>query len=145
MAIEKEKAKSSDLLKQMKAVEQEKADALAESNMPVEGLSVDEDGVIYNDLPLKDGTNHTKQLEVCIKIGMAMNPKLRVVLIREGSLLDDENLAMIAKMAAESDYQVWIERVDTSGKVGVVIEDGAVIAVDGEKVEAPVEGDEEGE
>ena len=32
--------------------------------------------------------------------------------------------------------QVWIERVDTSGKVGIVIEDGTVVAVDGQPVDA---------
>jgi hypothetical protein len=41
---------------------------------------------------------------------------------------------MIAEMAKAQDYQVWVERVDTSGKIGVVIEDGQVVAVDGEPV-----------
>jgi hypothetical protein len=36
------------------------------------------------------------------------------------------SMKLLAKMAAAEDYQIWIERVDTSGKVGVVMEDGAV-------------------
>lgn len=60
--------------------------------------------------------------------------KLRVIRIKEGSLLDPDNLALIAAMAKERDYQVWIERCDVSGKIGVVIEDGAVVAVDGQPV-----------
>lgn len=45
---------------------------------------------------------------------------------RDGSLLDDDAMKILADMAAKSDYQVWIERVDSSGKVGFVIEDGHV-------------------
>ena len=30
--------------------------------------------------------------------------------------------------AAEKDYQIWLERVDSSGKVGIVLEDGSVVA-----------------
>jgi hypothetical protein len=30
-------------------------------------------------------------------------------------------------MANEKDYQVWIERVETSGKVGFVMEEGMLV------------------
>ncbi len=36
------------------------------------------------------------------------------------------SLALIAEMAKERDYQVWMERVDDTGRVGIVIEDGHV-------------------
>jgi hypothetical protein len=73
---------------------------------------------------------------VSVAIAMAANPKLRVIRIKEGSLLDPDGLALIGAMARDHDYQIWIERVDASGKVGIVIEDGQVIAVDGEPVKA---------
>ena len=38
-------------------------------------------------------------------------------------------LRVIQELAATQDYQVWIERVDSSGKIGIVMEDGAVRAV----------------
>jgi hypothetical protein len=37
-------------------------------------------------------------------------------------------LRLIEEMAAERDAQIWLERVDESGQVGIVIEDGAVRA-----------------
>ena len=55
---------------------------------------------------------------------MSSNPKLRVMQIRDGSLLDDDGLLAIADLAEQHNYQVLIERVDSSGKVGVVMEDG---------------------
>jgi hypothetical protein len=49
-----------------------------------------------------------------------------VLRIREGSLLDSGSLALIAGMADENDYQVWIETVDDTGTVGIMMEDGMV-------------------
>ena len=46
--------------------------------------------------------------------------------IRDGSLLDEDSLRAIAEWAEKNDYQLWIEKVDTTGKVGIVIEDGQV-------------------
>ena len=67
-----------------------------------------------------------EQLRVSVALAMAANPTLRVLRILDGSLLDSDSLEIIATLAAENDYQVWIEIVDESGAVGFVIEDGAV-------------------
>lgn len=99
--------------------------AIAAATMPVPGLSFGDGEVIYNDLPFAQACS-AEQLRVSVAIAMAANPKLRVLRIKDGSLLDENGLRLIAEMAAERDYQVWIERVDTSGKVGIVMEDGAV-------------------
>ncbi len=65
-----------------------------------------------------------EKLRASVSIAMAMNPKLRVIRVRDGSLLDEDGLRLLAEMADKSDYQIWIERVDSSGKVGFVLEDG---------------------
>ena len=55
-------------------------------------------------------------------------PDLRIIRIMDGSLLDSESLEVIRKAAVEKDYQVWIESVDETGKIGIVIEDGQIVA-----------------
>jgi hypothetical protein len=55
-----------------------------------------------------------------------MNPKLKIILIRDGSLLDDDSLQMVAEMASEACGQVWLERVGKGAECQVIIEDGAV-------------------
>ncbi len=35
-------------------------------------------------------------------------------------------MAILEKMASDKDFQFWVEKVDESGVVGVVIEDGQV-------------------
>jgi hypothetical protein len=49
-----------------------------------------------------------------------------VLRIRDGSLLSEKSMAVIAEMAEANDFQVWVELVDTSGRVGFVLEDGTV-------------------
>ena len=63
---------------------------------------------------------------VFVALGLAQNPRLRVMLVREGSVLDEDNLAELARIADENGAQVWLERVGNSGAVSVLIEDGAV-------------------
>ena len=59
-------------------------------------------------------------------MAMAMNPTLRIIRVRDGSLLDEDAMKLLAEMAAKNDSQIWIERVDSSGRVGVVLEDGRI-------------------
>ena len=73
-----------------------------------------------------DQASSAEQLRVSVAMGIALNPTLRVLLVRDGSLLDKESFKMMAEMASEADAQVWIERVEDDDHVGIVIEDGAV-------------------
>lgn len=104
----------------------EKRVALVQAaKMPIEGLDLGDGGVLYNGLPF-DQASSAEQLRVSVAMGLALNPNLKVLLIRDGSLLDDVNLATIARMAADAEAQVWIERVGEGSEVSVVIEDGRV-------------------
>jgi hypothetical protein len=112
----------------MAAIDKEKSDALENAKFPIPGLSISDDGVLYKGVPFSQCSS-AERLRVSISIAMAISPKLRVIRITDGSLIGPKNMAIIEEMAKENDYQIWIERVDTSGKVGVYIEDGEVKAI----------------
>jgi len=84
--------------------------------------------VTYQGRPLSLASQ-AEQLRVSVAIAMAANPKLRVLRIKDGNQLDPDGLKLVAEMAESEDYQIWMEYVDTSGEMGVVIEDGAVVKV----------------
>lgn len=115
------------LTTQIESIDQQKADAMAAAPFPVAGLGFDADGVTLNGLPFSQASS-AEQLRVSVAMGLALNPKLRVMLIRDGSLLDHDSLTTVARMAEEADAQVWIERVGEGEEVSVVIEDGHVKA-----------------
>lgn len=112
---------------QIAELDQRKAAAIRDSQMPIDGLAFDGEGVTYQGIPFKQCSS-AEQLRVSLAMAMAVNPTIRVIRITDGSLLDSQNMALIEEMAADRDFQVWIERVDESGAVGVHIEDGAVVS-----------------
>ena len=114
-----------DLTDQIAALDRERADALAAADFPVPGLGFDDNGVTYQGVPLAQASS-AEQIRVSLGMAMALNPGLRVIRIMDGSLLDAESLRLIADMAADADYQVWVERVEDTSESAVVIEDGAV-------------------
>lgn len=114
---------------QIAKLDGEKGRLLAEAKFPVSGLSFSAEGIALNGIPLEQASG-AEQLRVSLGMGLALNPKLRVLLIRDGSLLDEKSLTMVAKMAEDAGAQVWIERVGASGDVGVLIEDGQVVGVE---------------
>ena len=99
--------------------------------LPVEGLSVEEIGgeyqVAVNGIPLTE-CSASQKLKVGMHIALAMNPTVRVVLIREGSLLDAESMALVSEMATAHQAQAWIEVVSDDGDPGddrsFVLEEG---------------------
>jgi len=132
---EKRKAQD-DLSRQIEAIEEAKRQAVAEAKFPVAGLAFDQlGGVTFAGIPFAQCST-AEQLRVSVAIGLALNPKLRVLLIRDGSLLDQDSLKAVADMATAADAQVWIERVEVDGNVSVIIDDGMV---SGAAVEAPKE------
>ena len=104
-----------------------KQKAIASAKFPVEGLGFDADGVTYQGIPFGQCSS-AEQLRVSVAIGMAMNPDFRVLLIRDGSLLDAANLKVLGEMAEKENFQLLIERVGDGEEVTVVIEDGQVQA-----------------
>lgn len=112
-----------DLDDRMKQRDEKRERAIESAQMPIDGLSIGHGLVMYQKLPLSQASN-AEQIRVSMALGMAANPKLRVLRISDGSLLDDESLQLIGDSAKEHDFQVWIERVETGGKVSVIMEDG---------------------
>lgn len=98
---------------------------VAATPMPVEGLAFGDEDVTFKGHPFAQASA-AERIRVALGIAMAGNPKLRVLRIKDGSLLDERSLALVADAATARGFQVWIERVDTSGRVGVVMVDGEI-------------------
>jgi DNA repair exonuclease SbcCD ATPase subunit len=129
--VENLEKESQALTDAMEAREKERRDALAGAKMPIEGLGfqIDEKGkplVTFAGVPFEQAST-AEQLRASTAIAMAANPSLRVLRVKDGSLLDEDSMKLLAEMATEQDFQLWVERVG-SGDVGVVMENGEVKA-----------------
>ena len=123
--LDKMKAISEDLSEEIIAIDEEKERQIHEAMMPVSGLGFGDEGVTFNNIPFEQCSG-AETLRVSVAMGMALNPELKILLIRDGSLLDNKSLAMIGEMAKEKEYQVWMERVLDGAECQVVMEDGSV-------------------
>ena len=103
----------------------QKAAAIAAAKFPIDGLSLADGHVAFNGIPF-DQASQAEKLRVSTAIAMAANPKLRVLCIRDGSLLDTASMKLLGEIVASNDYQLWLEVTDDSGEVGIIIEDGAI-------------------
>jgi DNA repair exonuclease SbcCD ATPase subunit len=125
--LEAKRAESATLTERIDRIVASKQEAIAAAPFPVEGLAFNaEGGVTFNGLPF-DQASAAEQLRVSVAIGAALNPTLRVMLVRDASLLDAEALELMAQLADQYDTQLWLERVEVDGAT-VVIEDGTVAA-----------------
>lgn len=105
-------------------LKQQKLDLLATTKFPVPGLSFQDEIVTYNGIPLSQ-CSQAEQIKVGFAIAMALNPELKVITVKDASLLDESNLKIIRDMAIEKDYLVILERVEEE-EGSIIIEEGEI-------------------
>lgn len=130
-SCEKLRSRSSELTEAIEDIDGEKAMKIAAASLPIEGLAFDDEQVLFNGLPFSQAGS-AEQLRTSVAMAAAMNPKLRIMLVRDGSLLDANSFKILGEFAKEHDCQVWMEVVGEGAKCSVIIEDGSV-----KEVEAP--------
>jgi recombinational DNA repair ATPase RecF len=125
--LKEQMAESDRLTNYIHQIDEVKADATANAKYPIKGLAATDDGVTFDEVPFEQAS-HGQRLRVSTAIGLAMNPKLNVLRIRDGSRLDEEGLKIMAQMAEEHDAQIWLERVSDDGAgCSIVICDGEIV------------------
>jgi energy-coupling factor transporter ATP-binding protein EcfA2 len=117
------------LEERMTAIRAEKREKLAAAKLPLPDLTITDDGVLLRaGTPFSQASTAAKAV-TGTAIGMALNPNLRLIVIRDASLLDTENRETIDRLARENGFLVLMEIADTNAPVGIVIEDGTVAEV----------------
>ncbi|WP_350351916.1 ATP-binding protein [Microbacterium sp. A8/3-1] len=107
-------------------IEKTKRDGLAKAKFPVDGLSVDEDGVTFDGVPFGQ-VNSAMRRRVAFAIATSGDPKLKLVIVKDGDLLDADSVAAIREIAEERGYMVLMERDrDESRRIGFTVRDGAL-------------------
>lgn len=118
-------AESEQITRRMADRDRQKLDAIQKAELPIVEVGFGDGCVTYRGLPL-DQASEAEKIRVSASIAMAANPKLRIIRIKDGALLDDDSMSLLAQMAEEKDYQVWIEVVQSSDPMAIVMEDGEV-------------------
>ncbi|WP_026463517.1 ATP-binding protein [Adhaeribacter aquaticus] len=104
------------LNKRIADIQEAKKQAIAESQMPVEGLTFDDDQLYLNGLPFERSQINTATAIITgLKIQMALLGEVRIARF-DGSLLDNTSLAEVEAWAAANNLQLFVEMVDRSSE-----------------------------
>lgn len=112
------------LTAELAEIKRTRAEGLAAAEFPLPGLGFADGMVTLDGVPFSQASA-AEQLVASIAIAGAANPTLRLVLIRDASLLDSRNRALVEEYAAAHDLRIVLELVDEHAESGVVISDGA--------------------
>ncbi len=106
-------------------IKDEKTKRIKESEIPVEGVEFDGESIRYKGVEFKECST-AEQIEISIAIGIKENPKIRIILIRDGSAIGKAAKERIRELAKENNFQIWVERVAETKGNEIFIEDGEI-------------------
>lgn len=109
----------------IEAIDKHKNDAIAKAKLPLANMTFGDNEILMDGLPFAQASQAAK-LRASTGIAMALKPDLKVLCIRDGSLLDTESLKLLGDMVAENKFVVLLERVSDGEPMGIRIEDGEI-------------------
>lgn len=116
-----------DAEKTLAGIEAKKVDGLASVEWPDPELGLDEEGVTLAGIPFKQ-VNTARKILAAARIATSGDPTLKLVIISNGDLLDEDSLAMVQKLAAERGFTILAERDrDESRDIGFEIREGSLV------------------
>lgn len=82
-----------------------------DAGLPIDGLGFDDDGnMLINWVPFSQ-LSTWEQIKISTELATHDRPELKVIYIKDWSLLDDESIETITQIAKERDYQIFVELV----------------------------------
>ena len=119
--------KYESLTQRIAVIDKAKAHAIESAKLPIKELTFGDDDILLDGLPF-DQASTARKIRVSTALLMALKPELRVLLVREGSLLDDDARAALEADAEKNGFVVLMEVVGPGdGGGGVTIEDGEIV------------------
>ena len=124
--LKKQLENSESLTESLGQIKEEKEARIKNAKMPVDGLSFSKGDIAFNGVEFSE-ISSAQKIKVSMAMAMAMNPKLKVIRILNGSLLDDGAMKAIEEIAVENDFQIFVERVSNQKNPNTIyIEDGQI-------------------
>ena len=122
----------------IKALRKQRQETFAAAALPLPGLRYDDGAqeLYFQDTPFSQ-LSSAEQYRVSAAIGMASlppltsdRPHLRIMIIRDGSLLDDGSFEEIKALAEEYGCQLWVETVGEGHGDAILIEEGRTVSLE---------------
>ena len=114
----------------LKEIADERAEEVSNADWPIEGMELQEDGLVWNGLPFEQAST-SQRIMASVAVGMRLNPELRLLVCEHGSDLDVDTLDALDAILKKNDFQMVVEMVsrtkEDEERCAVVIADGEVV------------------
>lgn len=122
----------------VKAYPEEKQKLIKASKLPFTNIDFDDSiGLLIDGIPFTQKSDAEK-IRISTRIGMELKPDFKIICIKDGSLLDEESLAVIKELSSKYNYQVLVETVgEKEGEDCITMRAGRVISEFNAKPAAP--------
>lgn len=126
------KKQYAEYTRKIKKVQDDRISLLNNSDLPLEGLGVENGELTYNGQKW-DGMSGSEQLKVSTAIVEKLNPKCGFVLIDKLEQMDTDTLKEFGQWLEAKGLQAIATRVSTGGECSIIIEDGQAVEPEKEK------------
>jgi hypothetical protein len=124
-AVRRLTTESEQLTGTIDGIDAERVKRLQAVQEKLPGVGIADDGtVLYKGFPLAQASQE-EQLSLSVAVGIAPNPKLKIALMDEGSVLDKKHLKALVEACMVRHVWPWIERVGDGEECTILIEDGS--------------------
>ena len=133
-SVDELSSESQRLTDRLDEIDRTKEQMIREADLPLEGLTFDEDTIRYNGARL-DQISQSERVVLAALLAAAMIPEdgVPIIAITEGDFLDDATVRDLDSKLKERGVLAFIERRESSDLPGIVIEEGRIKGdVDGE-------------
>jgi DNA repair exonuclease SbcCD ATPase subunit len=120
---ERHRQQYDELTEQLDKVRQDKLDLLKGADLPLDGLSIDDSELTYNNQKW-DCMSGSEQLKVATAIVRKLNPDCGFVILDKLEQMDLDTLKEFGEWLGSEGLQAIATRVSTGGECSIIIEDG---------------------
>jgi len=112
------------LTKELQDLKTQKQKAIEQvEKFPIKGLKIEDNNVYINGV-LLENISQGERLLLGVQAAIALQPKLKLLLIRDASLLDEDNLQQLIDIADETDTSILLEVVGNPPQTSILITNG---------------------
>lgn len=124
------------LTTEIEAVRKQKIDLLANTNLPLPGLSVEDGELVFNGQKW-DNMSGSEQLRVATAIVRRLKPQCGFVLLDKLEQMDLDTLREFGQWLEQEGLQAIATRVSTGDECSIIIEDGYIVGQEGITLQQP--------
>lgn len=113
------------LTTQIEVIDAEKAEQIANAQFSVEGLTFDEERVLFNGIDVQQASQNEKT-RIAVDLILALNPKAPAIIIDEGTGLGEGSLDVLAELGEKYQKYILVGRTSKGSEVTFLMKDGEV-------------------